>query len=196
MKKGSWRYPVCLALLAVIFFLFTGCPCGDRGEDADESPSIDPALETALLEKLDKSGGALTEEDWSGLERVRFLGRSIEDLNGFQQAANLQELNLRRNGITDLTPLGDLPHLEVLILADNRIKDISGLNGPVLSKLKHLDLSINEIEDLTLLDWDRLESLVHLDLRYNYINLNEQVVADLLKELRERHVEVLADPMY
>jgi len=130
-------------LSALLFYIF-GCPFAvGIGEKA-----IDPNLQEALLEQLGKRRGSLADKDWAQLERVKILGRSVKDLNGFQRAVNLRELNLRRNEISDLSPLSGLTRLELLIVADNGIKDISGLRGPVLRGLEHLDLSINRIDDL------------------------------------------------
>ncbi len=194
MKNG-----VLLRAFSVVLFLsmlgFAGCSLEKKSEE-NSTMDLDPNLEAALRESLDRDEGPLISEDWALLEQARFLGRSIENLEGFQQAANLRELNLRRNEISDLAPLSALPHLETLILADNKIADISRLNGDVLSSLRHLDLSINEIKELAALDWDRLENLVHLDIRYNYISLQDEDVAGLLRALADRGVEVLAEPMY
>ena len=194
MKSG-----VPLRALSVVLFLsmllLAGCSL-EKKSGENSATDLDPNLEAALRENLDRGEGPLVSEDWELLEQARFLGRSIENLEGFQQAVNLRELNLRRNEISDLAPLSALPHLETLILADNKIADISRLNGDVLSPLRHLDLSINEIKELAALDWNRLENLVHLDIRYNYISLQDEDVAGLLKTLADRGVEVLTEPMY
>ena len=176
---------------ALLFYIF-GCPFAvGIGEKA-----IDPNLQEALLEQLGKRRGSLADKDWAQLERVKILGRSVKDLNGFQRAVNLRELNLRRNEISDLSPLSGLTRLELLIVADNGIKDISGLRGPVLRGLEHLDLSINQIDDLAALDWEKFEALTHLDIRYNYIDLRDPKIKKLIGALQERGVEVLSEPMY
>ena len=198
MRRGARRkrfpsVPVILVILAIsgLFFL-SACSLEQKGDRR----LSDSNLEAALREELGKRCWPITDKDWSGLERVGFLGRSIKKLNGFQRAVNLRELNLRRNKIKSLDSLSELPRLEVLILADNRIKDLGGLNGPVLDRLKHLDLSINRIDDLPALKWDRMKALTHLDIRYNYIDLEDQAVAELLSDLQSRGVEVLSEPMY
>ena len=172
--------------------LSCGCPFDKKSGDG----LIDPNLQQALREQLGKKHGPFTDKDWARLETVKVLGRTIKDLNGLQRAANLRELNLRCNKIGDLSPLSELPRLELLIVADNEIKDISRLNGPVLDGLKHLDLSINRIYDLAALDWDKLGALTHLDIRYNYINLQDPEVIKLIRDMRRRGVEVLCEPMY
>lgn len=197
MNKPNWFHACLIVLLTALLLCFPGCSVEKRGGSNRGETGLDRNLESALLEQLGKSGGSITGDDWVRLETVKILGRSIKDLKGLQQAVNLRELNLRRNEISDPSPLGDLSRLEVLILADNEIEDISSLNGAVLGGLKHLDLSINRISDLTVLDWDRLESLTHLDIRYNYIRLqDDSAVAELLRGLCERGVEVLSEPMY
>ena len=190
------KYHIVLAIMVVLsaalLLYFSGCPFGKMRGGA----AIDSNLEAALREHLGKRWGALSVEDWAGLKKVEFPGRSIERLAGFEHAVNLRELNLRNNEIEDPAPLGELPRLKYLNLADNKIKDISGLNGAVLNGLAHLDVSINRIDDLSALDWDELKALTHLDIRYNYIDLQDRAVAELLSDLRSRGVNVLSEPMY
>jgi len=198
LNTGNWLkrlyvyFIVPIVLLSALLFYIFGYPFAvGIGEEA-----IDLNLQEALLEHLGKRHGSLADKDWARLETVKILGRSIKELEGFQQADNLRELNLRCNKIGDLSPLSGLTRLELLVAADNEIKDISGLNGPVLEGLKHLDLSINRINDLAALDWKKLEALTHLDIRYNYIDLQDSKVKKLIGDLRERGVEVLCEPMY
>lgn len=200
MRKGArWNrlpsVPVILVILILVIsalFFLSACSLQQKGDRRE----LDPNLEAALREELGKRCWPITNKDWAGLKKVRFLGRSIKKLNGLQHAVNLRELNLRRNKIKVLDPLSELPRLEVLILADNRIKELGGLNGPVLEGLSHLDLSINRIDDLLALKWDRMKSLTHLDIRYNYIDLQDRAVAELLSDLQSQGVEVLSEPMY
>ncbi|HHW73819.1 MAG TPA: leucine-rich repeat domain-containing protein, partial [Firmicutes bacterium] len=182
---------IVVLLLAALIYYFAG-----YSRNKGEGVVVDFNLLTALQDRLGKTDGTLTDEDWARLETVKILGRSIKELEGFQQADNLRELNLRCNKIGDLSPLSGLTRLELLVAADNEIKDISRLNGPVLEGLKHLDLSINRIDDLAVLDWKKLEALTHLDIRYNYIDLQDSKVKKLIGDLRERGVEVLCEPMY
>jgi internalin A len=56
-------------------------------------------------------------------------------------------LVLNEKGIKDLTPIGDLEHLQWLHLYGNRIEDISPLKR--LSKLKDLVLDNNQISDVS-----------------------------------------------
>lgn len=182
---------IVVLLLAALIYYFAG-----YSRNKGEGVVVDFNLLTALQDQLGKTDGTLTAEDWARLETVKILGRSIKELEGFQQADNLRELNLRCNKIGDLSPLSGLTRLELLIVADNEIKDISCLKGPVLGGLKHLDLSINRIDDLAVLDWKKLEALTHLDIRYNYIDLQDSKIKKLISDLRERGVEVLCEPMY
>ena len=76
---------------------------------------------------------------------VRMKSKDIEVL---KYCTDLQALDLGHQSITDISVIGDyLPNLRLLILADNKIKDITPL-----SKLKHLhylELFMNNIKDIT-----------------------------------------------
>lgn len=89
-----------------------------------------------------------------------------EDLSFLKYCTELQALDLGHQKITDISVIADnLPNLRVLILADNKITDITPL-----SKLKHLhylELFINKITDISPLKDNK--ELVDLNLCYNYI---------------------------
>jgi|GEM_PF-2887613 len=74
-------------------------------------------------------------------------------------------LILSNKGITDVSPLAGLTHLEYLSLAKNAITDVSSLSG--LTNLQELSLSKNEIKDVSPLAG--LTNLKKLGLDYNQI---------------------------
>ena len=86
--------------------------------------SADPINE-AIRQNVDRKDGAPTEKD----------------------LAAITALYVHDRGITDLTPLAQLPNLEELWLADNRVSDLLPLAG--LAKLTSLDLQNNRVTDLT-----------------------------------------------
>lgn len=88
-----------------------------------------------------------------------------EDIQVLKYCTELQALDLGHQAIEDISVIGDyLPNLRVLILADNKIKDISPL-----AKLKHLhylELFMNDITDATPLA--ECKEMVDLNISFNY----------------------------
>ena len=95
----------------------------------------------------------------------------IESLEGLQYATSITSIDIMYTssygpGIHDLSPLSGLTQLEKLKFRENRITDISALEG--LVNLKELDLALNrEIEDISAVrDMTKLESL---DISFNQV---------------------------
>lgn len=90
---------------------------------------------------------------------------TTEDIQVLKYCTELQALDLGHQAIQDITVLGEyLPNLRVLILADNKIKDISPI-----AKMKHLhylELFMNDITDATPLA--ECKELVDLNISFNY----------------------------
>ncbi len=90
---------------------------------------------------------------------------TTQDIQVLKYCTDLQALDLGHQAIEDITVIGDyLPNLRVLILADNKIKDISPL-----AKLKHLhylELFMNDITDSSPLA--SCKELVDLNISFNY----------------------------
>jgi hypothetical protein len=153
---------------------------------ADPVHFADPHLKAVVEEALWISDP--TPEDMLGLTSLLADRKEITNLSGLEYATNLEELWIRWNRISDLSPLSGLTslryldahanllisnisplsgltNLEMLIIRDNRISDISALSG--LTNLKHLYLEWNNISDLSSLS--SLTSLQGLSLQYNDI---------------------------
>ena len=80
----------------------------------------DTNLRTAIAEALGKSPNApITAEEMERLGRLHVENRDIHDLTGIQFATNLQELRLRENQITDISPLAGLVEVHRLDLSRN-----------------------------------------------------------------------------
>lgn len=98
------------------------------------------------------------------ITRFDYVRMTSSDIEVLKYCTDLQALDLGHQAITDISIIGDyLPNLRILILADNKISDISPL-----SKLKHLhylELFINRISDLSPLI--ECKELVDLNLCYN-----------------------------
>ena len=90
---------------------------------------------------------------------------TTEDIQVLKYCTELQALDLGHQAIQDITVLGEyLPNLRVLILADNRIKDISPIAN--MKHLHYLELFMNDITDATPLA--ECKELVDLNISFNY----------------------------
>ncbi len=109
----------------------------------------DPALRQAVREKLDIPADVpLTptylQQHLTSLD-VRYEG--IVDLTGLEHATDLQALILIENKIHDLSPLSGLTELGFLDLGGNQISDLRPLAG--LTRLETLHIWRNRIEDIS-----------------------------------------------
>lgn len=87
------------------------------------------------------------------------------DIQVLKYCTELQALDLGHQAIEDISVIGEyLPNLRVLILADNKIKDISPLAN--LKHLHYLELFMNNITDVTPLA--ACTEMVDLNISFNY----------------------------
>ena len=108
----------------------------------------DPNLEAAVRDALNKPSGDVTCADMQSLTELNARNRSIEDLEGLQNAVNLTSLNLAVNNISDLTPLEGLTSLTFLNLFSNdNVNDLTPLRR--LTNLTTLGLALTDVDDLT-----------------------------------------------
>lgn len=101
--------------------------------------------------------------------QIQFLDldkQGISDLSGLEYFTGLERLKLQDNQIQDLKPLQNLTHLTELWLRKNKVTDLTPLQG--LTELKTLLLTDNLIEDLEPIEG--LNKLQMLDLRDNQID--------------------------
>jgi internalin A len=150
-----------------------------------KEPEIIPnPIEDDLREFTDKSDGQLTSADFKDIKALDFKSKKLTDIAGLELCADLEELNLYGNYLTDISqlsnlrklrvldlsfdkvenlePLSNLPSLEELNLYGNKVTDITPLLK--LSKLKKLNLSNNNIIDFTPVS--QMTSLTDLKLGY------------------------------
>ena len=104
------------------------------------------------------------------IDEFELSSSNINDLDGVQFCIHAKIVDLSDNKIVDLSPLNGLARLEELNLADNLICDIDALG--YLTNLKSINLSNNRIEDISPLF--ELEKLEYMDLNGNPI-LSEQI---------------------
>ena len=81
---------------------------------------LDPNLEAACNCALGITGPP-TALDLAGLSALDASERGITNLAGLELATNLTQLNLARNAIADVSPLGNLSGLAELSVEDNLI---------------------------------------------------------------------------
>ena len=137
-----------------------------------------PILDFSPLEALSRlryvnlSGTHMKGEDLKCLSHLKYLRMLYLDFNEIENLDGLQNLNasflsLRRNQISDITPLaGSQKMLWYLDLSENQIEDISILEN--FSRLEDLTLCHNNITDIEAIK--KLKRLEFLDLRYNNIS--------------------------
>ena len=109
----------------------------------------DPALRQAVREKLDIPADvpltpAYLQQHLTSLD-VRYEG--IVDLTGLEHATDLQALVLIENKIHDISPLSGLTELGFLDLGGNQISDLRPLAA--LTRLETLHIWRNRIEDVS-----------------------------------------------
>ena len=122
------------------------------------------------------------------------------ELEIFKYCWNMEALDLGHQAITDVSLIAKyLPNLKILILADNKISDVSPLAS--LTQLHYLELFINPIKDLSPLA--NLKELIDINLCYTRIKdftpLNElpfleriwlvgtKVTKNQVKDLQKNH---------
>jgi len=101
---------------------------------------VDPELEKALVCAVTNQSGSLTPTDLQSLVHLSVRNRGITNLFGLQFATGLTSLDASQNRISDLTPLQGLAQLSSLELDDNggELTTLSPLSG--LSNLNCLVL--------------------------------------------------------
>ena len=126
----------------------------------------DPNLERAIREELElPSHLPITQEEMLRLYRLPAVNMQIENIAGIEYAHNLEDLVIRDNPISDLTPISSLKRLESLHLAGIPIEDLTFLKD--LTQLRQLNLFACKITDITPLQ--NLTKLVILILEANRI---------------------------
>ncbi len=165
----------------------------------------DPNLRNAITQVLGKAFSApITVENMQSLEVLYAGNANIRNLTGLETAANLRELGLEANSISDLSPISGLTNLTFLHLRNNAISNIShlakltqltflhiGLNRisnishlAGLTQLTGLGAGDNEITDISPLA--RLPNLARIGLHYNAISNISHLAG--LTQLRELHL--------
>ena len=107
----------------------------------------DPNLEAAIRRELDKPEGAILSSELRAIRVLELPLADIQSIEGLQYCANLTDLDLRSNLVSDISPLAGLPNLQRLDLNGNPVSDISALAG--LTTLTELSISWTDVTDLS-----------------------------------------------
>lgn len=148
-KKTSMVAIFTLFLLIGLVFAFTMLAPVAKAENDDVVSIPDENLEAAIRDAIEKPEGDILPEDMESLTVLGSINSGVENLTGLEYAVNLEELNLRINQISDISPLAGLTNMRRLRLGNNQISDISLLEG--LTGIQQLWLNDNDIEDISAL---------------------------------------------
>ena len=162
-------HPAMTRKLAAVAALLALAGCGseaDRPSGLDPAPGgptgvalvfADAALQSAVEEAAAAAGSAEELVSLSAKER------GIADLDGIEQLARLEVLDLYGNEIRDLSPLAGLRRLRYLDLGANQVEEVSALSS--LKSLQVLLLADNGVTEVSALAG--LDSLQSVDLTGN-----------------------------
>lgn len=147
-----------------------------EGTEVDENTVIefkDPKLKAKVLDLMHtfyklipQDANEITAGTAAQIQFLDLDKQGISDLSGLEYFTGLERLKLQDNQIQDLKPLQNLTHLTELWLRKNKVTDLTPLQG--LTELKTLLLTDNLIEDLEPIEG--LNKLQMLDLRDNQID--------------------------
>ena len=135
-------------------------------EDLDQLRKDFPALNINWVLKLGHNWTLRTDDVAFSvlIKKNPYLPLKTKDLEIFKYCTKLQALDLGHQHIEDITAIGEyLPELRILILSDNRIKDITPLKN--LKHLHYVELFMNDITDVSPLS--ELEQLVDVNISFN-----------------------------
>ena len=133
--------------------------------NSSDSMFKDPALEEAIREQTGIMDRPIEIADMTNIDRLELRDAGITDLSGIEAATHLRVLDVRDNEIEDISPVQHLISLEELNIRGNAVSDLRPLR--TLEELRILNVRENRISDLTPLRvLDRLEDI---NLRFNEI---------------------------
>lgn len=140
-------------------------------------------LNTLILDNNHLTNVSVLSRGFSGLKELSLNNTGLTNLIGLRESelSGLKSLYLRNNGLTTIPDLYNLKNLALLDLSNNKISDLSNINGrflPADMNLKTLDLSNNLINDLSPLEQnDQLEPWLAMSL--DYLNLSSNKITNI-----------------
>ncbi|MDD5701294.1 MAG: leucine-rich repeat domain-containing protein [Dehalococcoidales bacterium] len=157
----------------------------------------DAALEAKVRVIMNQPAGDITLAEAEAMKSLDLANKFqndmpddiiIKDISALKYFANLAELNLGFNAVTDLSPLSQLPKLESLhLFSNNSVSDLSPLAA--LTNLSFLNLQYNRIQDVSPLAG--LQNLTALFLKGNAIT-DYSPLKDIFPNLREKDFEIIS----
>jgi hypothetical protein len=138
-----------------------------------------------ILASAPENAGSLTPASVQSLKYctdVKYLdvghNEYMYNIDFINYMPNLEVCILMDGSISDISPLANCPHLEFCELFTNRITDLSPLSG--LKELKHLNINWNQrLSDIT--------PLYGLDLERLWIGIINKVPKDQIEEFKKLH---------
>jgi len=138
------RTALLLVLASSVFLSSTSSAANVDVPDKNLAKQLRKALKLA-------DDAPLTTTDLEKLNSFKYDARNknvITNLEGIQYATNLTSLNVRRNDISDITPLASLTKLKVLEIDSNKkITDLTPLQDLLI--IERLNVAGTSISDLT-----------------------------------------------
>ncbi|KAG9353185.1 hypothetical protein JZ751_017761 [Albula glossodonta] len=183
---------------------------GHKEEDEEEATSEheEQVEASPLTQEIIQQGLSLLCRTGNGLShafvKLDLKDRRLTDLALLSSFVHLRFLDISSNHMADLSPLsaltqllwlkgdgnlvrsftdqplGQLPYLQWLSLALNRISDLEGLGG---AALETLNLIGNSIQRVSGLEYNRLTNLVTLELRGNRLESTDGIYLPNLRNL-------------
>lgn len=130
---------------------------------------------------------------WNSLKRVDFSYNCLERVdNAFEFTPYVQFLNLSHNKIVQISALVYLPNLKILNLSYNQLTNIPKLNIESYRRLQVLIINDNFIEDVSGLA--RLDALLELDLSGNCL-LDHSLLLPLCTLNALRYLNLAGNPL-
>jgi hypothetical protein len=153
--------------------------------DVNELKHIPPSLSYLGIRNCGLSSLRIFEElDFPQLSSVYFGNNSINDLSALIKFSNLSKIDVIGNKVEDIRPLNQLPLLEVIILRNNPVRNISELRLP---KLRYLYINSIQSED-----WSGLISNFPA---LEYLSVSDEGMTDASKKvvkeiIKKKHITV------
>ncbi len=126
-----------------------------------------------------------------GLRMLRLAGNSIKSLRGIESLAMLEELYVNENSLTTLNGIANLKQLRILVAYENAIDSLGDAELPLLETLH---IANNRLNMAALTALSRMPRLRSLNLSGNL--LSDFRVFDFLRPLRCLSDLALADPHF
>ena len=151
----------------IVCFIILGILIGTSWGQPKTVDIPDSNLRDAIADALSIPRGApITQEDMTRLTYLNVRNQGITELTGLESATNLITLRISHNPITNLSPIASLTHLERLSMWGLPEADITQLAN--LTNLKTLDIAACDLVDISPLA--QLVYLTDLNARHNDIS--------------------------